>query len=167
MYYYLNPIKHISLVIGCLFLCGCLHIDQKDSKFEVSIILIDQFGQSANTFTQGEVIRFELRLKNISPEPIQLQFGSPAISDFYIRDQSNITVWTDVGRPTVLIAVEFTLQPGEVLEGWGEDWNQRLSRDDSLIDLGDYIVEGQFVGMSVDGESIKNSRIVKTTLNII
>jgi len=169
MYYYpLNLIKLISLVvISCFLQWGCLHTDQKDPKFEVSIVLIDQFGQKTNTFTQGETIRFDLNLKNISPKPIHLQFGTPAISDFYIRDNANNIVWTNAGRPTVFVVVEFTLQPGEVLEGWGDDWGQKLSRDGPLIDLGEYIVEGQFVGMSVDGESNKNSIFVKTALNII
>lgn len=132
-----------------LILDGCNSENNNPADFDVTIKTLDKFGQVSTSFVQGEQITMVLTIKNISPEKRTLNFTSSKQYDFVIKDNKDSEVWRwSNGLAFTQAFTSYDIASGETKD-FSYQWDQIISGNDTLIPIGNYILEAEDIGINV------------------
>ncbi len=82
----------ILFFISLLFLLACDPTEQTtNGNYDITLISLDKFSQTSNTFFQGDPITLQLTIDNISENPIDIRTGDGCTAQFEILDVSDVS----------------------------------------------------------------------------
>lgn len=122
-------------------------IIENGDQLQVNLVLQDSFEQEADTFLQGEEIKFILNVFNPTNEAITLNFNDTQQFDFVVTSSTGEEQWrwsSDKGFNQVLTTLTIAAQETIQISGV---WDQLLSNDEN-IDVGSYTASGSLLDKS-------------------
>jgi hypothetical protein len=133
-------------------------------RFTTRLVLRNSAGTESYTFQRGDLITFELTVRNRTDQTLTLEDCCPPNREFFVFDEDTLRLrwkWTE-GRafPAVVEDLVFAPQETKILLG---EWNQ-VTRTGEMIAAGDYEARGTvpFVQVQADplapGELASNLR---------
>jgi hypothetical protein len=110
--------------------------------FTTTLVLRDAAGAETNSFSRGDLIRFELTVRNRTDQTVHLTLNSGLQSDFVVFDNGgNVPRWQwSEGKVFITGTTEITFAPLET-RVFTVDWNQQLRTGDALA-AGSYEARG-------------------------
>lgn len=111
-------------------------------RFTTRLVLRDTAGTETYTFQRGELINFELTIRNRTSETIRLQGCCPPESDFFVfedRDEDVRWQWSE-GRAFPAVVADLVFSPNET-KTMQITWNQ-VTRSGEMLAAGQYDVRG-------------------------
>ena len=150
--------SRLAALVGiCLFTSGAQYSCSSDGTgritdrdlgsgsgptFTTSLVLRDSAGVATRSFDRGELITFELTVRNRTDQTVRLESGHPPDFDFLVLNDGTSRVrwqWTEGrGIPTVVIPIVFAA--GET-KTYTFVWNQGLL-DGAMLERGNFEARG-------------------------
>lgn len=125
---------------------------EEPGPLETTLVLRDKFGQTSDSFVQGEDIEFVLMVKNNTNEPITMHFNDGQQYDFYVLSSSDAEVWRWSARQGFIqVLTTLTVSPVAPIQA-SYVWNQGLIGGGALP-IGDYTAVGSFLDQSPEARS--------------
>jgi hypothetical protein len=137
---------------------GSIRDDDLDSgngtRFTTRLVLRDSAGVETATFERGELITFELTIRNHTTQTVTLEDCCPPDNDFFVfEDDSRRLLWKwTAGRafPAVITDLEFA--PGET-KTFEATWNQ-VATGGEMIPAGEYLARGSGPFVQLQGNPL-------------
>lgn len=125
-------------------------IDSGDGPtFTTLLALRDSAGTERSRFDRGELITFELTVRNRTAETVTVSLGSTQTSDFFVfRNGANQPAWywsQDKAFPAVVTPLVFGPNETKVLS---VTWNQEIP-DGTFLPRGSYEARGAIMAVGV------------------
>ncbi|HEX6636754.1 MAG TPA: BsuPI-related putative proteinase inhibitor [Steroidobacteraceae bacterium] len=125
-------------------------IDSGDGPtFTTTLRLKDSAGTERATFTRGELITFELTVRNRTAEPVTVDLSTTQDTNFFVfRNGANTPIWNaahGMAFATVITPLTFGANESKVLTA---TWNQEIP-DGTFLPRGNYEARGAIMGVGV------------------
>lgn len=125
-------------------------IDSGDGPtFTTTLRLKDSAGVEQTSFRRGELITFELTVRNRTAEPVTVDLASTQQTDFLVfRNGANTPLWNEAHDrffATVITPLTFAANETRV---FSVTWNQEIP-DGTFLPRGSYEARGAVMGVGV------------------
>jgi hypothetical protein len=127
-----------------LFACSNDSATPPTPELSVNISTLDKFEQPSQEFIQGERITIEFSITNLTFEEKKIGSSNTVWTRYVVKNESGDIVYESsmFGGATF---TSFVLSAGES-RTVPNHWDQVIDRDGNLIAVGDYVLEGWFIG---------------------
>ena len=153
---------------GAQFSCssdgtGSISDDDLDSgdgpRFSTRLVLRDSSGAETYTFARGELITFELTVRNRTNQTVTIPNCCPPNSEFLVFEEDTRSLlwrWTESQPfPLVIGDLVFSPQQSRTLRG---DWNQ-VTRTGDMIPAGAYEARGAIPSAALRGDPLTSDEL--------
>lgn len=117
--------------------------------FTTTLRLKDSAGNEQDTFRRGELITFELTVRNRTAEPVTVDLSSTQDSNFFVfRNGANTPIWNaahGLAFATVITPLTFAGNETKVIT---LTWSQEIP-DGTFLTRGSYEARGAVMGVGV------------------
>jgi hypothetical protein len=158
----------------CLFTAGAqfscssdgsasIHDDDLDSgdgpRFSTRLVLRDSSGTETYTFARGDLITFELTVRNRTNQTVTIPACCPPDPEFFAFEEDTRQLlwrWTE-GQPAPAVVSNLVFSPLETKTLRGE-WNQ-VVRTGEMIPAGAYEARGAIRSPEIRGDPLATSEV--------
>ena len=152
---------------GAQFSCSSIGVatigDDIDSgngpRFTTRLVLRDSAGTETYTFQRGDLIDFELTIRNRTSQTIVLQDCCPPESDFFVLDDGDEVVrwqWSE-GRVFPAVIADLVFAPNQT-RTFHVNWNQ-VTRSGEMLAAGRYDTRGVVTRAPFSSDPLASSEL--------
>jgi hypothetical protein len=133
------------LLIASLAACGDSD-NPVPGDLQIEIRMLDKFGLPSHAFVQGEEITLELTITNLTTEEQPFSTADGQVFDFQITNRANEIEWFWSFNRAFTQAVRYAVLNASEVQTITTTWDQTVDVDKNTILMGDYLLEGWFIG---------------------
>ncbi|MGO1659311.1 MAG: hypothetical protein ACTHYN_12015 [Marinobacter sp.] len=111
----------------------------------MTITATDTFSQSSNTYTQGELIRFDLIITNTGVSDVSFMTGDGCLADYEIFDENMSSIGFVPRACAPVIPTATPLNPGATLSE-SVTWSQETDSEEAQLPIGTYTITAEVWG---------------------
>jgi len=115
------------------------------ADLKVEIRTLDGLGQESLVFTQSEAITIELSITNLASDEKTLMSPSTNTTVFKLKNEGGDVVWDTEGAVAGAMFTNIVIGANDTHTAI-YSWHQEIDRDGNTTAIGDYILEGSFIG---------------------
>ena len=130
--------------------------------FTTTLVLRDSSGAEKTQFQRGELITFELTVRNRTAQPVDVSLSTTQASDFFVfPNGGNTALWfcsTGMAFPTVVTTLTFIANETKIMQC---TWNQTLP-DGTQLPFGNYEARGIVTAVGVSSSPATQHELAST-----